>query len=72
MIISSFLTFVIQWHSSFLSSLKPLGQFKPNLAWMVLGRRSEGRVEGFQKTSNSSILHPRWPPSPVRDISKNS
>jgi hypothetical protein len=35
---------------------KPLGQFQPNLAWMVL------RWSPFKIVSGSSILYPRWLP----------
>ena len=38
------------------SPLKPLGQFKPNLAWIIL------RGFPLKFMSDSHALHPRWPP----------
>ena len=47
------------------SPLKPLGQFKPNLAWIIL--------KGFplKFMSDSHALHPRWPPLLKIEISSN-
>ena len=38
------------------SPLKPLGQFKPNMAWIIL------RGFPLKVMSDSHALHPRWPP----------
>jgi hypothetical protein len=48
------------------SSLKPLGQFKPNLAWIIL------RGFPLKVMSDSHVLHPRWSPSLKIEISSNS
>jgi hypothetical protein len=40
-----------------LSSLKPVSQFKANMAWMVL------KWAIFKIVSSDPDLHPRWPPS---------
>ena len=52
----------ITWRPSFVcklfqksSSLKPLSQFKPNLAWIIL------RLFPLKAMSNSYALHPIWP-----------
>jgi hypothetical protein len=37
--------------------LKPVGQFKANMAWMVL------KWSTFKIISSDPNLHPRWPPS---------
>jgi hypothetical protein len=39
------------------SPLKPVSQFKANMAWMVL------RWSTFKFMSCDPDLHPRWPPS---------
>jgi hypothetical protein len=39
------------------SSLKPVSQFKANMAWMVL------KWSIFRIVSSDPDLHPRWPPS---------
>jgi hypothetical protein len=39
------------------SALKPVSQFKANMAWMVL------KWSIFQIVSGDPDLHPRWPPS---------
>ena len=47
------------------SPLKPLGQFKPNLAWIIL------RGFPLKFMSDSHTLHPRWPPLLKIEISSN-
>ena len=47
------------------SPLKPLGQFKPNLAWIIL------RGFPLKFLSDSYALHPRWPPLLKIEISSN-
>ena len=47
------------------SPLKPLGQFKPNLAWISL------RWFPLKVMSDSHALHPRWPPLLKIEISSN-
>jgi hypothetical protein len=37
--------------------LKPVGQFKANMAWMVF------KWSMFKIVSSDPDLHPRWPPS---------
>jgi hypothetical protein len=39
------------------SPLKPVSQFKANMAWMVL------KWSIFKIVSGDPDLHPRWPPS---------
>ena len=47
------------------SPLKPLGQFKPNLAWIIL------RGFPLKCMSYSRALHPRWPSLLKIEISSN-
>ena len=62
----------IPWHPSSVcklfqksSPLKPLGRFKPNLAWIIL------RGFPLKLMSDSHVLHPRWPPLLKIEISSN-
>jgi hypothetical protein len=41
----------------FVFPLKPVSQFKANMAWMVL------KWSIFKIVSGDPDLHPRWPPS---------
>ena len=47
------------------SPLKPLGQYKPNLAWIIL------KVFPLKAMSDSHVLHPRWAPLQKLEISSN-
>ena len=47
------------------SPLKPLGQFKPKLAWIIL------RGFPLKVMSDSHALHPRWPSLLKIEISSN-
>ena len=47
------------------SPLKPLGQFKPSLAWTIL------RGFPLKVMSDSHALHPRWPPLLKIEMSSN-